>query len=316
MNKLIIDQLRKIVKTGKVSTDINLKNLNTMKLGGSGSVLVEIKQTEEMIDLYKFLERKGISYLLIGGGSNIVFSDHGYMGVLIKIASSDFNVIKEESEKMIVKFSAGYSSHLAAVKSMEMSYSGLEGLYGLPGTIGGAIYMNSKWPEGNYQVSDNLLEVEFIDHHGKYRVMKSKEIKFKYGYSIFQSIPCVLLSGTFLLKKKKKSEIETTSRDVLVYRKETQPVAVFTAGCIFKNISDTIRKEKGLPTNSAGYLIDKSGLKNSRIGGMVISNIHANFFINESKATSKDYLELVKLVKETVFANFKVKLKEEVMYID
>ncbi len=316
MKQTIIKQIEEEIKLGRVSAGIDLRKFNTMKIGGKGAVIVETVQPDELVKLIEFLKKESIKYMIIGGGSNIIFSDNGYDGVLIKIPSSGFKIVKNGTADVFINYSAGFSSHLAAVKCLEMSLSGFEGLYGLPGTIGGAVYMNSKWPKNNYQISDNIIEVGLIDNQQKYSVIKAKDIKFDYGYSSLQLGRSILINATFVFKKKPKTEIEAMSRNVMSYRNKTQPMGVITAGCIFKNITETTKKTKGFPTNSAGYLIDICGLKNSRSGKLVISNIHANFFVNEGGATSTDYLRLLNKVRETVYQKHKIELKEEVMYIE
>ena len=199
---------------------------------------------------------------------------------------------------------------------MELGFSGFEGLYGLPGTLGGAIYQNSKWPKNNYQISDNLISIKHLDKNGILKQTNRQDLDFSYGYSSFQKNNHIILSAQFKFIRKNTEEIKKQSLRVMAYRRLSQPVGVLTAGCVFKNINEELQKKYNWPTCSAGYFIDKSGLKNVRVNNLQISDVHANFFVNTKNASSKDYLELVSLIKNKVKENFAIDLKEEVRIVE
>jgi UDP-N-acetylmuramate dehydrogenase len=312
MNNSVPQTLSAIVKTGTVESGKDLRSLTTMKIGGPAKYFVQTNSPEEIILLSKWCQRNKLSLFVIGGCSNLVFSDNGFLGVVLKLKPNGYQIVRRENE-IDVRFSAGYSSHLASVKMAELGYSGFECLFGLPGTIGGGIYQNSKWPKRNYQFSDNLLSVTYIDN--KYRLAtKSKaELTFAAGYSSFQDQKTIILSAVFRFKKASPAMIKKENEKVMAYRRQTQPIGELSAGCIFKN--PKLNNNNAQKPYSAGYLIDKAKLKGLKKNGIMVSKKHANFFINTGEARAKDYLELLNKVKQTVKKRFQIELYEEVNYV-
>jgi UDP-N-acetylmuramate dehydrogenase len=183
--------------------------------------------------------------------------------------------------------------------------SGFEYHSGLPGTLGGALHMNSKWTKPISCVGDNLLSAEIIDRQGEVKTVDRNYFHFDYDYSMLQKTKELLLTATFLLKKEDKNILTKRANKSLLYRRKTQPFGVYSAGCFFKNVN-------GKP---AGYLIDNCNLKGYFVGDFYVSHKHANFIINRGKGKSKDLVKLVKLVKRKVKDRFGVELEEEVIVI-
>lgn len=308
-------KLEKIIKTGSVEKDVGISTYTTMKIGGKANFLVKTADVNEIRKLQQFCKLKKIKLFILAGGSNLIFKDEGFNGVILKVLSTDFKII-EKGSRPVVEFNAGYSSHLASVKMMELGFSGFEGLYGLPGSLGGAIYQNSKWPKNNYQISDNLISLQHLDENGILNQTNRHDLEFSYGYSSFQKNNHIILSAQFEFTPKNIEEIKKHSLEVMAYRRLSQPIGVATAGCVFKNIGEELQKKYNWPTCSAGYFIDKSGLKKTRVNNLQISDVHANFFVNTKSATSKDYLELVSLIKKKVKEKFGIDLKEEVRIVE
>ena len=296
--------LKQIIKTGIVKENVDLKELTTIKIGGLARFFVQTNQVDELKKLLKYTYQNNLAIFVLGGGSNVIFSDSGFNGIIIKLTADSFKIISS-LEKIVIEFGAGYPSSLAATKTAELGYSGFECLSGLPGTIGGAIYQNSKWPKDNYQISDNLLSVSYLDKNAILVTKTREELKFAYGYSQFQDFSATIISARFIFRKKSPQLIKKRMKEVMAYRLLTQPHGVYTAGCVFKNINE----------QSAGYLLDKSGLKETTFGQMTVSKKHANFFINQGSASSKDYLSLVEKAKQLVKAQFNLDLKEEVQFV-
>ena len=301
---IIIKVLKQIIKKGTIKENVLLAQYTTIKIGGPARFFIQTEDETEIMAVLQFCRQNRLPWFVLGGGSNVVFSDQGFNGVVLKLLSGQYRIVREHTP-VEIEFPAGYSSHLASVKMMEAGYSGFESLYGLPGTIGGAIYQNSKWPRGNYQVSDNLKSVVYLDNHFQIQTKTKSELDFSYGFSSFQKQKCLILKATFIFTIKSPDQIQLTCREVMRYRQQSQPIGVLTAGCIFKNL------EQG----SAGYYIDKAGLKSKHINDLVVSSKHANFFVNQSQARAQDYLKLVALVKSEVKRQFNIDLKEEVLFV-
>ena len=299
-----LENLQKIVKKGTIKENALLAQYTTMKIGGPADFLVQTADEAEIVEVLKYCRHCQLPWFVLGGGSNLVFSDHGFSGVVLKLLPGDYQIINK-TNPVTIEFPAGYSSHLASVKMMEAGYSGFESLYGLPGTLGGAIYQNSKWPKGNYQIADNLVSVTYLDKNFNKQTKARNELDFSYGFSSFQKQRNLILKAVFAFSVKEPKEIEVACKQVMDYRHESQPIGVSTAGCIFKN------HEKG----SAGFYIDKAGLKLRNINDLIVSSKHANFFVNQNKATAQDYQNLVALVKKEVKHQFNIDLKEEVLFV-
>lgn len=309
-----LKELEKIVKKGAIATNVDLSLFTTIKIAAKAKFLVQTNSIEEIKKLQEYCSQNNIKLFVLGGGSNVIFNGF-FNGVVLKILSKDFEILNT-GLKPEVEFGAGYSAHLASVKMMELGYSGFEGIYGLPGTLGGAIFQNSKWPKHQYQICDNLVSVKYLDKNLAFVKQQKSKLKFSYGYSSFQDNGAIIIAARFAFTKAPIDEIKKQCEAVMAYRRISQPIGMHTAGCVFKNIDTKTQKKHNFPTGSAGYFIDKSGLKKTKIGEMEISDVHANFFINTSNATIKDYVKLVSLVKTKVKSCFGIALKEEVRIIE
>jgi len=308
-------KIQAIVKSGSVKFNEPLSVYTTLKIGGEADFLVKTNSIEELSQLWRLGASEQVPIKVIGGGSNLLFADRGYLGIVIKLNQSPFEIVSE-SETSHLRFPAGYSSHLASLKMLDLGLSGFEAMHGLPGTLGGAVYMNSKWPKEHYQTSDNLISVTYLDELGELVTSPKANLQFGYGFSSFQNKHNLILAVDFVFHKADPIIIKKKHQEVAGYRKATQPVGTKTAGCVFKNITPEEQALNNLHTSSAGYLIDKCGLKGMRVGGMLVSPLHANFFINDQQATAKDYRQLVELVRRQVETRFKVHLVEEVDFVE
>jgi UDP-N-acetylenolpyruvoylglucosamine reductase len=308
-------KIQAIVKAGSVKLNEPLSAYTTLKIGGEADFLVETNSLDELSPLWRLGSSEQVPIKVIGGGSNLLFADGGFLGIVIKLKQAPYEVVTE-GESSHVRFPAGYSSHLASLKMLDLGLSGFEAMHGLPGTLGGAVYMNSKWPKEHYQTSDNLISVTYLDEFGELVTSPKANLQFGYGFSSFQNKHNLILSVDFAFQKADPIIIEKKHQEVAAYRKATQPVGARTAGCVFKNITVEEQTINNLPTPSAGYLLDRCGLKGKRVGGMLISPLHANFFINDQQATANDYRQLVSLVRRRVEAQFKLNLIEEVDFVE
>ncbi len=303
------------VQKGSVRFDILLSTLTTIRIGGPAAALVQTDNREDLQRVFTVCQEKQLPWYVLGGGSNVVFTDKGYRGVIFKLPLGTM-ITEKRGAGVDVSFGAGYLSSLAAQKTVEASLTGFESMCGLPGTIGGAILMNSKWPQGHFMTGDAFVKGEYVQQDGSAGQVSKDDMHFSYGYCALQAMRGILLNATFLLSPGNIKEGQERCAQVMAYRKQTQPTGVKTAGCIFKNISEQEQQAHDLPTTSAGYLVDRVGLKGTRHGGLTVSPIHANFFVNDGTATFADYTYLVEKAREKVYDQYSLMLKEEVVVIN
>ena len=191
---------------------------------------------------------------------------------------------------------------------MELAKNGYEGLeyhVGLPGTVGGALYMNSKWTMPLNYVGDALLSAQLLDKNGEEKKVTRSYFDFAYDTSVLQKSNEIVLEAVFKLKNSDPVATKKHAEFAMSYRRQTQPFGIFTSGCFFRNIDG----------GSAGKLIDQAGLKNLRVGKFHVSDKHANFIINDGGGKPADLKKLLKLVKNKVKEKFGVRLEEEVIII-
>jgi len=299
----------------KIEKNKNLKPYNTLKTEAFASYFFEAKEKEDLVNIKKYSLFFQLPLLIIGGGSNLVFIRKKIDKLVVKNSYVSLEKLLEDKNYVYVKASSGLPMAFLVNESIKNGWSGLEYHYGLPGTVGGAIYMNSKWTNPLSYVGDYLEKAVLIDNQGCLKEVDRYYFQFAYDYSILQKTQEILVEVVFKLKKEKKELVKKRAQEALIYRKKTQPFGVFSSGCFFQNISEKERLEKKLPTTSSGYLIDKAGLKNFSVGDFYISPIHANFIINKGNGKASDLKKLLKIVKKKVKEKFGVKLKEEVIKI-
>ncbi len=281
---------------GKYETNYSIKRLTTYKVGGNVSVLVYPRDTKRLILLLKYLKSKKIKYKVIGNGSNLLFSDANYEGVLIKLSEFD----KMEIHGTTIKVGSGYSLIKLSKEATKKSLTGLEFASGIPGSIGGSIFMNA----GAYKSDMGYVvrSVKVLTPDLQVITLVNKELQFHYRTSFFQKNPdYICLEATIQLKKGKKEAIEQVIKDRLKRRLETQPLEYPSAGSVFRNPKDKY----------AGELIENLGLKGLYKGKAQISEKHANFIINRGGATASNIRELMELVQSAVKENYGIQLKIE-----
>lgn len=281
-----------------IKQDECLSQHTTLGIGGKADYFVEVSNEKQLIDLLKIIKENNINFFIIGGGSNVLFSDNGFNGVVIKL-TGDF--CKYEINENNVTAGAGVGLGFLVVETSKVSLSGLENLVAIPGTVGGAVFGNAGVK--NYSISNILKKVEVIDYNGNKKILEAKEINFGYRKSSIKN--CIITRAFFILKKADKNDILKAISQELKNRKDTQPIGTKSAGCVFKN-----------PANdSAGRLIDSLNLKNYNIGDIVISDKHANFFVNKNNGTCKDMISLVEFVKKEVNKKYNINLETEIKII-
>ena len=307
---------KKLKKFGRVTENANLKEYNTFKIGGTVKYLVEPDNSVDLRELIEYLNRKEIKYMIIGNGSNIIFSDNEYDGVLIKL--SEMNTIEIYPAIQTAFVEAGAMLPKVAAECLEEGLSGFEWASGIPGTIGGAIVGNA----GAYLscTFDRLKNVTVIDPDGNFRKIKKEDISYGYRTSMFKERKkWIILVAEFALESCNRDEIKSQMAERAKRRIEEQPLDMPTAGSVFRNpnpkeIEDIIKKHK-LKQTHAGYLIEKVGLKGKKIGGAEISTKHANFIVNTGDATAQDVKSLIELAHDEVYNKYGIDLIMEQEFI-
>jgi len=299
----------------KIERNKNLKIYNTLRTEAYASYFFEAKNKEDLVNAKKYSLFYELPIFIIGGGSNLAFLNKRINKLVVKNNYISLKKISEDKNYVFVKVSSGYPMSLFVNELIKNGWSGLEYHKGLPGTVGGAVYMNSKWTKPLAYVGDCLEKATLIDKNGNLKEVDKNYFKFSYDYSVLQETKEIIVEIIFKLKKENSELVKKRAYEALNYRKKTQPFGVFTSGCFFQNISEEERIKKKLPTTSAGYLIDKVGLKNFSAGDFYVSPIHANFIVNKGGGKSEDLRKLLKMIKTKVKKKFGIELKEEVIKI-
>jgi UDP-N-acetylenolpyruvoylglucosamine reductase len=322
--KDISSALSKLI-TCPVSTSVPLAPFTTLKIGGPAEYFVEVKNKKQLTDAVLGAQKLGIPFTLLGGGSNVLISDQGIQGLVIRNQSRDITVrgIKGKLEhgnsvgSVFVEADSGVIFNSFVRFTIEEGYKGIEMHLGLPGTVGGAVYMNSKWTKPLGYVGDVLYQGTIITNKGEVVTVPHEYFHFDYDTSILQKTHETLVSATFLFERAPKEELWARANESIEYRRRSQPQGVNTPGCTFRNISEAEAITIPTPgqTKSAGYLIDAAGMKGAVVGKAQISTMHANFIVNLGGATASDVTNLIAKVKETVKTKFNVDLKEEIEFL-
>lgn len=299
-----MDKLQSYVKDndiGKILVNESLKKYTTYKVGGIAKYVVFPKDTKKLIKLIKYLKTNEIMFKVLGKGSNTLFSSDTFNGVIIKL--DEFNNIEFNLNK--VRVGSGVSLIKLSLMAAKKSLTGLEFASGIPGCIGGAIYMNA----GAYNTDFGYITQKVKVLTPDYRVisMTNKELQFHYRDSFFQhNKDYICLEAYLKLANGKKTEILKVMDDRKKRRVESQPLEYPSAGSVFRNPDGMF----------AGKLIEDLGLKGLKKGGAQISNKHANFIINTGDATAEDIKGLIDFVSDTVEENYNIKLHVEQEFVN
>ena len=272
-----------------VQKNVPLSSFSTFGIGGKAKWFYQVKEEKNLIQLVKFCKENNIPYFVLGGGSNVLFSDDSFKGLVIKIDTSDYEI---KGEKIIVK--SGVSLSKLVDLAYKNSLSGLEFALGIPGTIGGAVAINAS--AAGHKMSEIIEKVKILTEEGGI-----KELSFV--DNLFKDKKGIILEIVLRLKKQKKEKIKEEMQKALSLRKNQHTGK--SAGCVFKNP----------PLLSAGKLIEECGLKGKKIGAAQISEKHANFIINLGSAKASDVLKLITYIKEKVKAKFNIDIKLEIVLV-
>lgn len=279
----------------KIIFDEPMKNHTTFKIGGKADLFIDVETIEELQEAINYAKNQNLKITIIGNGSNILVTDKGIRGLVIKV-----NIQNLEINGELVTVGAGYKLILLAQKLLEEGLTGFEEFSGIPGSIGGAVYMNA----GAYgrEMKEIIISTKCIDLDGNIFELLNEEQKFGYRDSIFNKKDYIILETKLKLQKGNKEQIKQKMEEYTNQRKAKQPIECFSAGSSFK------RKE-GIIT---AKVIDECGLKGYQIGGAKVSEKHAGFIINTGNATSQDVLNLIKYIKQVVLEKTGLEIEEEI----
>lgn len=296
---MILEEIQKIVSKDKIFTNEPMSKHTSFKIGGPAEIFVKINNVEELKLIIKISKQAEVPITVVGNGSNLLVSDDGIRGIVLKIEFDKIEI--EESGKL--KVGSGVKLAFLAQKCLKEKLEGFEFASGIPGTIGGAIRMNAG-AHGS-EMKDIVKKITCMTRDGKIQVISNEEAKFEYRNSIFSQNDYIILEAEIQLRKGNPEEIRSKMDEYATYRKEKQPIEYPNAGSTFKRGNDFITAK----------LIDECGLKGYQIGGAQVSEKHAGFIINKENATAEDVKQLMKYVEEQVYNKFGKKIEPEIEII-
>lgn len=294
-------KLEEIISPDKIRYNEPMSKHTTMRVGGPVDIMILPNTTEEIIDIINYAKENNIPIKVIGNGSNMIVSDLGIEGIVIKLTCnmSNVNICGEE-----VICTAGASMPKTAVIARQNSLSGFEFACGIPGTIGGGVKMNAGAYGG--QISDVLVSCKYLDENLNLKEIENKDMNYSYRHSIFIDNPnYIVLEAKFKLNKGNMEEIDSKMKENNISRKTKQPYEYPSAGSVF-------RRPEGY---FVGKLVQDAGLRGVSVGGAQVSEKHTGFIINKGNATCEDLRGLIELVQKTVKEKFGVELKTEVEFV-
>ncbi len=293
----------KDIYRGEMKFDVPMKDYTGLAIGGPADVMAAPDDPISMRDLIVFLKKKGTPFLTLGRGTNILVRDGGIDGAVISVNTfRKIEVLKEGIRYVDLFVEAGLSLRELVNFCRERGYSGIEGLTGIPGTVGGAICGNAG--SFGYEIKDVLVSVAIMDSNGGLGMFRAEGLGFGYRRSDI-SPKDIVLSANLRLERFEEAEVSKRMEKFLREKRRNQPLSERSAGCVFRNPGGV----------QAGRLIDEAGCKGMRVGGIEVSTVHANFFINRGEGTAVDYMRLMDEVSSIVNKKTGIVLEPEIRVI-
>ena len=286
-----IKEIQNIIPQENVYINELMSKYTSFKIGGPAECMVKIKTLEQLKSILKYTNENNIKLTIIGNGSNILVSDEGIKGIVVKIEIDNLE-IDIQDKKAIITVGSGVKLGLLAQKCLKQEIAGFEFASGIPGTIGGAIRMNAG-AHGS-EMKDIVKTVTYVDRNGEIHKIENNQAEFEYRKSLFSHNDYIIVETEIELEKGNANEIKEKMIEYKNFRKDKQPIEYPSAGSTFKRGADFITAK----------LIDECGLKGYQIGGAQISEKHAGFIINKNNATAKDVIKLMEYTKEQVYEKF------------
>ncbi|MED4909585.1 UDP-N-acetylmuramate dehydrogenase [Brevibacillus centrosporus] len=284
----------------KVWTNEPLANHTTWRIGGPADLLIQPKDKDSLQAAFQIIHRHEIPWSVIGRGSNLLVRDRGIRGAVLKVAEG-LSHCEFRGEEVCV--GAGYSMIRLAMETGKMGLTGMEFAGGIPGTVGGAVYMNAG-AHGS-DLSRILIDAEILFENGERKVLTNEELSFSYRTSLLQQRKGIVVEARFRLHPGDRKEIAATLAANKERRRLTQPLQMPCAGSVFRNP----------PGDHAGRLIEAAGLKGYQIGGAQVSEKHSNFIVNCGGATATDVLTLIDYIRSTIQSKYGIDLHPEVLVV-
>ncbi|KEH95667.1 UDP-N-acetylmuramate dehydrogenase [Clostridium novyi] len=292
-------KLESILDKEEIKNNILMKNYTSFKVGGPADIFVTPNSYEKVKGVINICKENNIPYFILGNGSNVLVRDGGIRGVVVSF--NKLNKVYAEGNKVIAE--SGTLLSMVANTALKSDLTGLEFAHGIPGSVGGAVTMNAGAYNG--EISQVIESATVIDNNGKIIKLSKEELDLSYRNSIILKNGYVVLNATFALQKGDHDVIKGRMDDLMRRRKEKQPLEYPSAGSTFKRPEGYF----------AAKLIEDSGLKGTHVGDAEVSIKHSGFLINKGKASAKDILDLIEVVKKTVKEKFNVELNTEVRIV-
>lgn len=289
--------------SGEIMMDEALSKHTSLKIGGPVSMLVFPEDPMSLKNILTAAAEEGVPVFVIGAGTNLLVKDGGVDGIAVSLDSfNQISVMEGTDDSVTIFVGAGVSLGKLINFTKEKGYSGIEALAGIPGSFGGAVFMNA----GSFgvEIKDVIDSIAIMNRYGKIAILKMENLRFSYRNS---NLPegLAILSANIKLRKADVEEVQSRVSDCLQKKRLSQPLGEPSAGCVFKNPEG----------ESAGELIDTAGCKGMRSGDVEVSGLHANYLINIGSATSKDFIELMDMVRDKVQEHSGITLEPEIKII-
>ena len=278
-----------------------MKNHTTFHIGGNADCFCEVKTVNALKKILTLCKENNIPCFIIGLGSNLLVSDNGFKGIVIKLGGTFTEMYVQDNK---ISCGAGASLASACVLARKNSLSGLEFAWGIPGSVGGATYMNAGAYDG--EMKDVISEVTFMDKLGNIKTYQKDELDFGYRHSVFTDTQNIIINVTFTLKPEQQIIINDKMQELMDKRKSKQPINHYSAGSVFK-------RPEGF---YAAALIEECGLKGFSVGGAEVSKKHSGFIVNDHNATAEDVRQLVEYIKKVVLEKKGVELCCEIKFVE
>ena len=293
----------------RVGREVPLAPFTTFRVGGPAELFVEARTSDEIVTALRFASAANVMVTLLGGGSNVLISDAGVRGLVIRPRGGSITSISPSR----VRADAAVTINGLVRWTITHGAAGLEAWAGTPGTVGGAVFGNAHF--GGRLIGDLITDVRIAGRDGSVTEHPASAMAFGYDRSRLQDTGEVLLTATFRVEPGEPAALRRTARESLAYRKRTQPLDSPSAGCIFQNPQRQLDAvPEGIPW-SAGALIDRAGLKGAAVGSARVSATHGNFIVTDGHASAREIRELIERCRRAVRERLGVGLREEIVYL-
>lgn len=296
----VIETLQRFVPQENIRLQEPMAGHTTFRIGGPADCFLELENEEQLKNLRRYLEMTGVSFFVLGNGSNLLVNDTGYRGIVLQIGPK-MNRVLVEGENIVAQ--AGATLAQVARAAMEHGLTGLEFASGIPGTVGGGVVMNAGAYGG--EMSQVVTQVNVVSQEGEVLELDNETMEFGYRTSVIRQSPFIVTEVTFRLKQGDRDVIKSQMEELAAKRREKQPLEYPSAGSTFK-------RPEG---NFAGKLIMDAGFRGFQIGGARVSEKHCGFVVNTGNATAEDVRDVIAEVQARVKAQFHVELEPEVVFL-